>query len=133
MIQLREKDLDKLFKIRELMKPIWSLRGETVAKFKLHTYKVSLKAKCCVFTDKEGVHKGLMWEEIEDLGEYHELNVVFAYKGKSLMAVPETVFDCSGCFFYDVLNGCTAKKVCFGEKREDLTDVMFVEVTCDTI
>jgi hypothetical protein len=133
MTQLREKDLDKLFKIRKLMEPIWQIRGETVSKFKLHTYKVSLKAKCCVFTDKEGVNKGLMWEEIEDLGGYHELNVVFTYEGKSLIAVPETTFDCSGCFFNDVLNGCTTKKVCFGEKREDLIDVMFVEVHSDTV
>ena len=132
MIQLREKDLDKLFKIRKLMEPIWSIRGETVAKFKLHTYKVSLKAKVCVFTDSEGVNKGLMWEEIEDLGEYHEVGVVFKYGGVQLTAVPETVFDCSGCFFNDVLNGCTTTKVCFGEKREDLTGVMFVEVICDT-
>ena len=133
MIQLREKDLDKLFKIRELMEPIWSLRGETVAKFKLHTYKVSLKAKCCVFTSKDGVNKGLMWEEIENLGGYHELNVVFEYKGTYLKAVPETAYDCSGCFFHDVLNGCTTKKVCFGEKREDLTNVMFVEVHSDKV
>ena len=128
MIQLREKDLNKLFKIKKLMEPIWRIRGETVAKFKLHTYKVALKAKCCVFTNQEGVHKGLMWEEIETLSEYHELNVLFEHEGKSLMAAPETVCDCSGCFFYDILNGCTTKKVCFGEDRKDLTDVMFVEV-----
>ena len=133
MIQLREKDLNKLFKIRELMEPIWKLRGETVAKFKLHTYKVALKARCCVFTDRDGVHKGLMWEEIECLGEYHELNVVFEHQGIHLMAVPERVFGCGGCFFYDIFNGCTTKKVCFGEKREDLTDVVFVETTCDAV
>ena len=130
MIDLRDKDLDKLFQLRSLMEPVWKFRRGAVLQLKLHNYKVLLRVRCCVFTGISDP-KGFMWEDLKGLYNYHNVGTVFKYEGKTLKVIPETACDCSACFFYSTMDGCTTKKTCSGVNRKDFIDIQFVEVICD--